>query len=146
MKSYIVHIYRRQKTSPYQMVGIIEESDSNEKKPFHTAGELLGFFIGNGDADLLTVSEKRNAERLDLRLPLKVSGIEADGKKFNEESILENIGTNGASFSLKAKLKSGSKLNLLIDPSRSKIKKKAQVIRVSRKSNNKKRIGVLFSE
>jgi hypothetical protein len=146
MESYIVHIYRRQKTSPYQMVGVIEESESNEKKPFHTAGELLGFFIGDGHTDLLALTEKRSANRLDLRLPVKVSGVEVDGHKFSEESVLENIGTNGASFSLKAKLKSGSELNLVIDPTRSKVKKKAKVIRMSRKTNSKKQIGVSFSE
>ena len=66
--------------------------------------------------DLMDYAKNRRKEwRLDLPLPAVVEGDLPAGKKFKENTILENISARGAYFCLDSGITVGSKLNLCID-------------------------------
>lgn len=58
---------------------------------------------------------RRREWRLDLPLKTTIEGKLPDGKKFQEKTVIENISSTGAYFTLDSGLMIGSKLNLLID-------------------------------
>lgn len=59
--------------------------------------------------------DRRREWRFDLPLPAIVEGKGGEGKKFQEETILENISSTGAYFCLDSGVTVGSKLNLIIE-------------------------------
>jgi hypothetical protein len=59
--------------------------------------------------------DRRTEWRLDLPLMARVEGDLPDGKKFKEETTLDNISSQGAYFCLNSGVTVGSKLNLIID-------------------------------
>jgi c-di-GMP-binding flagellar brake protein YcgR len=58
---------------------------------------------------------RRREWRFDFPLDTLIEGSLADGLKFKEETLLENISSGGAYFTLDSGLVVGSKLNLFID-------------------------------
>jgi c-di-GMP-binding flagellar brake protein YcgR len=59
--------------------------------------------------------DRRREWRFDLPLPVVVEGNLEVGKKFTEETLLENISSTGAYFCLDSGVTVGSKLNLIIE-------------------------------
>ncbi len=59
--------------------------------------------------------DRRREWRFDLPLPAIVEGKGGEGKKFQEETTLENISSTGAYFCLDSGVTVGSKLNLVIE-------------------------------
>ena len=59
--------------------------------------------------------DRRREWRFDLPLPATVEGKGGDGKKFEEDTILENISSTGAYFCLDSDVTVGSKLTLIIE-------------------------------
>ena len=59
--------------------------------------------------------DRRREWRFDLPLSVIVEGKAGEGKKFQEETILENISSTGAYFCLDSGVTVGSKLNLVIE-------------------------------
>jgi hypothetical protein len=59
--------------------------------------------------------DRRREWRFDLPLPAIVEGKGGEGKKFQEETFLENISSTGAYFCLDSGVTVGSKLNLIIE-------------------------------
>lgn len=60
-------------------------------------------------------ANRRREWRLELPLPVKIEGKLPDGKKFHEETTIENISAKGVYFSLDSGVIIGSRLNLVID-------------------------------
>jgi c-di-GMP-binding flagellar brake protein YcgR len=58
---------------------------------------------------------RRREWRFDFPLDTLIEGSLADGAKFKEETLLENISSGGAYFTLDSGVVVGSKLNLYID-------------------------------
>ncbi|MDD8020349.1 MAG: PilZ domain-containing protein [Acidobacteriota bacterium] len=58
---------------------------------------------------------RRQEWRFELPLPAEIEGLLPAGKKFAEKTILENISSTGAYFSLDSNLVVGSKVNLTIE-------------------------------
>ncbi|HRD02352.1 MAG TPA: PilZ domain-containing protein [Candidatus Saccharicenans sp.] len=58
---------------------------------------------------------RRREWRFELPLPAEIEGHMPEGKKFAEKTILENISSTGAYFSLDSNLVVGSKVNLTIE-------------------------------
>jgi len=59
-------------------------------------------------------NNRRREWRLDLPLPAVIEGQLPQGKKFKEATLIRNISSTGAYFSLDSGLVVGSKLNLVI--------------------------------
>ncbi len=66
----------------------------------------------------LSVSKQRSERRISVRLPLKVSGRDARGVTFEEETSSENLCRNGAAFVTRFDVAIGSDLEIRIPPSR----------------------------
>ena len=58
---------------------------------------------------------RRREWRFELPLPAEIEGHLPEGKKFAEKTILENISSTGAYFSLDSDLVVGAKVNLTIE-------------------------------
>lgn len=58
---------------------------------------------------------RRREWRFDFPLDTLIEGSLADGNRFKEETLLENISSGGAYFSLDSGVVVGSKLNLFIE-------------------------------
>jgi len=61
------------------------------------------------------VVNRRREWRFELPLPAEIEGQLPQGEKFREKTILENISSTGAYFSLDSSLVVGSKVNLSIE-------------------------------
>jgi c-di-GMP-binding flagellar brake protein YcgR len=61
------------------------------------------------------VVNRRREWRFELPLPAEIEGHLPQGKKFREKTILENISSTGAYFSLDSNLMVGAKVNLSIE-------------------------------
>jgi c-di-GMP-binding flagellar brake protein YcgR len=72
--------------------------------------------ISRKEASLSDPQANRRREwRLELPLPAKIEGKLPDGKKFQEDTTIENISARGVYFCLDSGVIIGSKLNLAID-------------------------------
>ena len=60
-------------------------------------------------------SDRRQEWRFELPLSALVEGKLPKGEKFQEKTIIENISSGGAYFSLESGVTLGSKLNLVVD-------------------------------
>ncbi|MDD8031459.1 MAG: PilZ domain-containing protein [Acidobacteriota bacterium] len=58
---------------------------------------------------------RRREWRFELPLPAEIEGPLPKGSKFKEETVLENISSTGAYFTLDSSLVVGSKVNLTIE-------------------------------
>ncbi len=67
-----------------------------------------------GEIPLVT-SNRRREWRLDLPLPTLIEGKLPRGEKFREQTVLGNISSGGAYFTLESGVVVGSKLNIIID-------------------------------
>jgi len=68
------------------------------------------------DKSLTDILKSRRKEwRFFISLPALVKGISPKGKEFEEKTILKNISSGGAYFSLDSGVTIGSELNLVID-------------------------------
>lgn len=144
MDSYVVRVYRCDGQDPDGLAGVVEYAGVEEKetRAFRSTNELLGILSGRKAGHS---REKRITARLKLRLPLRVTGTTVRGKKFTEDSILEDLSTSGAFFCLENHVAIDKKLVLLIDPERSGLDVKASVVKVIREMG-KRRVGVLFED
>ena len=66
----------------------------------------------------LSVSKQRSERRISVRLPLKVSGRDARGVTFEEETSSENLCRSGAAFITRFDVAIGSDLEIRIPFSR----------------------------
>jgi c-di-GMP-binding flagellar brake protein YcgR len=66
------------------------------------------------DAAAIEINRRREW-RFDLPLPVKIEGKLPQGRKFKEDTKIENISSKGVYFSLDSGVIIGSKLNLVID-------------------------------
>ena len=149
MESYIIRIYRRDKDAPYNIIGLVEDVELEEKKPFHNTEELAEILItphpiplpqgergkGNG--------RRRRNNRLKLRLPVKIEGVDDMGDKFSEEGMIKNISSYGAYISMKNHVSKDAGVSLIIDPEDSCLNMRARVVRIE-KGRNKTGVGVAF--
>ena len=62
-----------------------------------------------------TAANRRREWRFELPLPTLIEGKLPRGEKFKEQTLLENISSGGAYFTLDSGLVVGSKLNIIID-------------------------------
>ena len=135
--TYIVRVYRRGKKGSGMIVGVVEKAGAEGKTAFHEADELVGLITGRG---LRKPGERRRSERLELKLPVVVKGENALGKRFTEETLLEDLSSGGACLSLKNPVTVDKRLRLVIDPERSGLKMGASVVRLKKKTG----VGVRF--
>jgi len=161
MDTYVVRIYRREEKKPHRLVGVVEEVEVGGKKTFHTMDELaciltrqsaeikVGKREEQGEKEWEKnengTQERRQVERLKLRLPVKVNGTNSMGRAFSEETTLEDLSPVGAFLSLRNPVEREARLNLLIDPARSDLKVKGRVVRWD-DGSERKGVGVLFEK
>jgi hypothetical protein len=141
MDTCIVRIYRSEKRGPRAFVGVVEKPAVDEKRAFHTIEELACILMGRSPGH--TSRERRKVERLKLKLPVTVKGTSTGGKRFTEETTLENLSPWGAYLFLKNQVERYSELRLLIDSGRSDLDMKSRVVRFD-KGHGKRGIGVFF--
>jgi hypothetical protein len=144
LENYIVRIYRRKAGDPVSLVGSVENVQKGVKDSFKTLDDLMGFLANwkeksNGGRS----QERRRAARLELKLPVVVKKISAHGVGIQEETELKDLSPSGAYLFLKQPVNTDSRLNLLIDPDRSGMIRKALVVRVDR-LEGKTGVGVRF--
>ncbi|MFZ3065767.1 MAG: PilZ domain-containing protein [Nitrospirota bacterium] len=149
MESYIIRIYRRDKDAPYNIIGLVEDVELEEKKPFHNTEELAEILVAphpiplpQGERGKGNGRRRRN-NRLKLRLPVRIEGIDAMGDKFTEEAIIKNISSYGAYISMKNHVGKDAGVSLIIDPEDSCLNMRARVVRIE-KGRNKTGVGVAF--
>ncbi|MDI6697907.1 MAG: PilZ domain-containing protein [Candidatus Saccharicenans sp.] len=72
---------------------------------------------GTGKKQLKTAVDvnRRREWRFELPLPAEIEGRLPQGKEFREKTVLENISSTGAYFTLDSSLVVGSKVNLAIE-------------------------------
>lgn len=92
---------------------------------------------------------RRREWRFDFPLDTLIEGSLADGAKFKEETLLENISSGGAYFTLDSGVVVGSKLNLYIelpeklsDGKRLKMRVGGITVRLEKPDKRSKRQGV----
>ena len=92
---------------------------------------------------------RRREWRFDFPLDTLIEGSLADGAKFKEETLLENISSGGAYFTLDSGVVVGSKLNLFIempeklsDGKRLKMRVGGITVRLEKPDKRSKRQGV----
>jgi hypothetical protein len=160
MESYIIRIYRRDEDAPYNIIGLVEDVELQEKKPFHNTGELAEILI-NPHPDPLPRGERekslpllqgergkgnggrRRNKRLKLRLPVRIEGIDDMGDKFSEEGMIKNISSYGAYISMKNHVSKDAGVSLIIDPEDSCLNMKARIVRIENRKG-KTGVGVAF--
>lgn len=120
-----------------RLLGIVEKIGVDKKMSFHTIQELTSLLCGGRS------KERRLTGRLQLKLPVKVEGTNALGKKFIEDTFLKDLGVRGAFFSVRNPLDKNTRLRLLIDPSRSDKDVVATVVRLT-KEPRASGVGVSF--
>ena len=144
MDSYVVRVYRREAEKPCGLAGVVEYAGAEEKgtRAFRSCDELLEILSG---LDIGQSRERRVTARLKLRLPLRVTGTTIRGKRFTEDSTLEDLSASGASFYIKNRVAMDKKLTLLIDPERSDLSVKVSVVRRVN-GGSKRGVGVSFEK
>src|SRR6266852_4782794 len=101
----------------------------------------------------LSVSKQRSERRISVRLPLKVSGRDARGVTFEEETSSENLCRNGAAFVTRFDVAIGSDLEIRIPPSRHTSRRmeekdfatSGRVVHVAESQPGERLIGVQFT-
>lgn len=83
-----------------------EKTKAKTKKKKATAGKQITTAV-----DL----NRRREWRFDLPLPAEIKGQLPQGKQFKEKTVLENISSTGAYFTLDSSLVVGSRVNLAIE-------------------------------
>ena len=144
MESYIIRIYRRDKDMPQNIIGTIEDVDVGGTRPFHNADDVAAILTGEGKSiKHKEVREKRRITRLNLKLPVKVDGVDDNGKKFTEDTTIANISSYGAYINIKNHVIKDEGVSLIIDPEDSCLNMRARIVRIE-KGKNKTGVGVTF--
>ncbi len=81
---------------------------------------------------LLGCVERRKRKRVEMNVPIKVKGSDAQGNAFEEQTESLDISSNGVAFFLKQRVRVTSALELSVSRPNSKdvFEQKARVIRV----------------
>lgn len=149
MESYIIRIYRRDEQNTQNIIGLVEDVKLEAKTPFHNTEELTDILITPHPIPLLQGERgkgngrRRRNNRLKLRLPVRIEGIDDRGDKFTEEAIIKNISSYGAYISMKNHVSKDAGVSLIIDPENSCLNMKARIVRIE-KGKNKTGVGVAF--
>jgi hypothetical protein len=139
--SYVVRVYRREGRDPYGLIGVVESGvEEKGKRAFRNAGELLGIISGRKSGPSV---ERRAAGRLRLRLPLTVEWTGPGGRRFDEDTTLEDLSPGGAYFFLENCVAGDARLKVLIDPERSGLEVRGRVVRLD-EGSGKSGVGVVF--
>ena len=141
MESYVIRIYRRDEQNPHNIIGLVEDVGLEAKTPFHNIEELIDILIGK-----YTESKqggKRKNNRLKLRLPVRIDGVDENGKRFTEDAFIANISSYGAYINIKNQVSNDTRVSLIIDPEDSCLNMKARVVRIEN-GRNKTGVGVAF--
>ncbi len=144
METYIIRIYRRDKHAPHNIIGIMEDVDVGGTRAFHNAEDITSILTGEGkDTKNKIGREKRRIDRLKLRLPVRMDGVDDNGKKFTEYAIITNISSYGAYINMKNQISKDTGVSLIIDPENSCLNMRAKAVRFE-KNKNKTGVGVAF--
>lgn len=141
MESYVIRIYRRDEQNPHNIIGLVEDIGLEAKTPFHNVEELIHILIGKYTESKQGGMRKNN--RLKLRLPVRIEGIDAMGDKFTEEAIIKNISSYGAYINMKNHVSKDTGVSLIIDPEDSCLNMRARIVRIE-KGKSKTGVGVAF--
>ncbi|NPV82219.1 MAG: PilZ domain-containing protein [Candidatus Aminicenantes bacterium] len=85
---------------------MVEKTKAKIKKKKATAGKQVKTAVD---------VNRRREWRFELPLPAEIEGQLPQGKQFKEKTVLENISSTGAYFTLDSSLVVGSKVNLAIE-------------------------------
>lgn len=105
----------------------------NPKFGFYLVQLIIKRFIKNVNAakqmeSLMKGEDRRQAERLDLKFAVVVSGRDSTGEGFIETASMENISSEGALLNLQRDVAAGAELEIVIDPSNSSLKVLAKAV------------------
>lgn len=150
MNTYVVRVYRRDADEPHELVGTIEEVETQEKQQFRHLSELIAILSGMPERKAArppqepAAIDQRRANRLRLMLPVVVSGIDRHGRMFTENAVLSDMSSLGACCLLSRQVRKGDELKLLIEPDRSALSLQGRVVRQKITGEHKLGIGVAF--
>lgn len=141
--SYIVRIYNYDGKEPERLAGIVEKVGIEKwRKAFRMPDELVNILIGEKQEDNNQI-ERRQAERMRLKLPVLVKGTNEMGKRFTEKAFLEDLSSSGAYLFLSTPVNTDCRMSMIIDPEQSGLAVRSRIIRLA-KGNKKNGIGVVF--
>jgi hypothetical protein len=63
---------------------------------------------------LLSCVERRKRKRLQVKVPIRVKGYDAEGNRFEEQTETLNISSSGVAFFLKRRIRASSSLDLTL--------------------------------
>jgi hypothetical protein len=144
METYIVRVYRRNKEDPHNIIGLVEVVGDEEKRAFHNTDELVSIITGQErECNKKDIKEMRRVSRLKLRLPVKVDGVDIMGKRFKEETTIEDISSSGAYLYMENRVKTDTRLHMVLDPECSCLDMRGKVVRFA-KDGRGTGVGVVF--
>lgn len=143
--SYIVRVYHYDEAEPGRLTGIVEKVGIQKwRKAFRIPEELVNILKGE-EEEGNNQKERRQAERMKLKLPVVVKGANVMGKRFTEKALLEDLSSSGAYLFLSAPVNTDSRMSMVIDSERSAFAVKAKIIRLA-KGSGKNGVGVAFEK
>lgn len=136
MEDFIVRIYRRKERNG-ELFGVVEEVGVEGRKAFRTMGELVRILRGDPAGD------GRKAEGARLAVPAIVEGNDLSGGPFREETVIEELTSQGARLRLTARVLEGYGLQLRILPGCFGVRRRGRVASVAR-GPAPRLVGVVF--
>lgn len=124
MEDFIVRIYRR-KDENGGLFGVLEEVGIAGRKPFRSMGELVTLLGGHA------IAERREEAGICYAIPVTVEGRDLFGASFAEDTFIEELSCQRATFRLEARVFEGEKLLLRILPTGFGVRRHAIVASVS---------------
>jgi len=62
MQTYVVRIYRREAKKPENLIGVVEEVETEKKWEFSSLNELIAVFRGEGEGGLERTTQFRQPQ------------------------------------------------------------------------------------
>ena len=143
MENYNARLYKSDGQDGAQMNRLIEGVAAQKRIPFHQWDDLISSITGPSLAR--DSKEKRRMKRIDLKLPILLTGTNLNGGYFSEQSNLEDFSPIGSSFSINNDIDISSALCMGIDRERSNLHYRVRVVRSDRRGEGK-RVGVFFEK
>jgi len=114
---YIVKIYRRDDKNPYSLIGVIEDATTSTKKIFRTPTEFVSILLNNKTwASAFKKIEEEKNNGLNKGIPVQISGINEQRKKFKENTAIVALTPTGGQFFIKNRVKRDANLTLKFTP------------------------------
>lgn len=143
VENYIIRVYRRDEKDPVMVTGVIEEVGSDRSVSFRSMEELVKVLLRQNKDACLEKWIRLCPERLKLKLPVRIEGVDAGGRPFTEETTLEDLSACEAYFFMRNSVNIDAGLRLVMDPSGAGLEMQGKVIDMEAGQDGN-RVGMLF--